>query len=235
MVLNGFAFAISDCGSGGYCIKEAIIRTHQLTEYIIDNFHVTGKVYLIGISMGGNVALMLGAKYPDLYAGVLEIAGTKDVEARYNLHYYYSKIADNAALGAAVTANGGENPPFPCPTIDYFRGYCISSVNDVIAECGGTPDKKPQAYDRISAIDSATKIMIPTITIHGTADGLVPYSQSVAFMNAVNAEGYGSLYRLYKVDGGQHCNSACMGQIPAKLTSLIMWAEYKVLPPASSY
>jgi hypothetical protein len=111
LITGGYAFAESDYGAQGYCVKEAIIRTHQLTEWVINNYHVTGHVYLIGISMGGNTALELGAKYPDLYSGVLDIAGSKDIKVHYSEKVAYSSLKDDTALAAAVIANGGVNPP----------------------------------------------------------------------------------------------------------------------------
>ncbi len=229
----GNAFAESNYGVGGFCIKEGIIRTHQLTEWLIDNYHVTGKVYLVGISMGGATVLMLGAKYPELYAGVLDIAGTTDAIARYNLHSYYAGIADDTALANAVLANGGLVPPFPCTTIAAFREYCQMSVADTAAACGGTPEEKPQAYERVSPLYSATDISVPTMVIHGTKDGLIPYSHSVNYFNAVVTAGHGDLIRFYKVVGGQHANTPVVAQIPVRLPQLINWVEHGVLAPVS--
>ena len=230
----GYAVAFSSYGAWGYVIKEGIIRTHQLTEYVIDNFHVTGRVYLVGVSMGGNTVLELGVKYPHLYSGVLDISGTKDVISRYNLHSYYAGITDDTALGAAVVANGGLNPPYPTTSISSFRTYCTNSAADVIDQCKGTPDKKQQFYERISPIYSAIDISIPTITVHGTADGLAPYAQSVAYMNAITAAGHSDLYRLYKVVGGQHANPAVLNQITPCFQQLVNWVENGVVPPASN-
>lgn len=229
----GYAYAASYYGAGGYCVKEGIIRTHQLTEWVINNYQVTGKVYLVGISMGGNIALELGAKYPELYAGVLELAGTKDLITRYYLHSYYASITDDNALIAAVEANGGLNPPAPLTSIAQFRNYCTNAANDVMALCGGTPEEKPQAYERFSPTYSATNIVVPTMTVHGTADALVPYNQSVIFLNTVVAAGYSDLYRFYKVVGGQHCNTPVMSQILVRFPQLVNWVENGVLPPAS--
>jgi pimeloyl-ACP methyl ester carboxylesterase len=80
---DGFAWAWSNYGEGGFCIKEAMIRTHQMTEYLIDNCGVTGKVFLWGFSMGGAVACLLGEKYPELYSGVIDVSGVKDLEEAY--------------------------------------------------------------------------------------------------------------------------------------------------------
>ena len=79
----GFATAASNYGEGAYCVKEGVIRTHQLTEYVIDNYDVTGYVYLFGASMGGNIVLELGAKYPDLYDGVFDLFGSKNLKTQY--------------------------------------------------------------------------------------------------------------------------------------------------------
>jgi predicted esterase len=230
MVQNGFAFAESNYGAGGVCIKEAIIRTHQLTEYIKDNYPVTGKVYLVGISMGGNIVLELGAKYPSLFDGVLDVAGATNMIDQYNEKVYCAGIASDVDLAAAVVANGGVNPPFPSPTIADFRTFCQLSSDDIALTCGGTPDEKTKAYERISPQFSSVDVTIPTITIHGTADAYVPYSQSIDFMNKVTATGHADMYRLYKVNGGQHANPPVLAQIPVNMQRLIAWVEHGIAP-----
>jgi fermentation-respiration switch protein FrsA (DUF1100 family) len=235
LINSGYAFATSDYGVGGYVVNEGMASTYQLTKYVINQFHVTGKIYLIGISMGGTTVLELGAKYPCLYAGVLDIAGTKDLIGRYYLHSYYAGIEDDTALATAVVANGGVNPPYPMTSIAGFRTYCTNAVADVKIECKGTPIQKPLAYLKISPTYSASWVTIPTITVHGTADAIAPYSQSVTYMNVVKMIGHSDMYRLYKVDGGEHCNSVVLAQIAPRFNQLVNWAENGVPPPASDY
>ena len=79
-----FAYAQTSFGVIGFCMQKGIIRTHQLTQFIIDNYDVNGQIYLIGLSMGGQIASMLVDKYPSLYTGVLDICGNKDTAAFYN-------------------------------------------------------------------------------------------------------------------------------------------------------
>ena len=43
----------------GFCMKEGMTHTLQLTAYVMDNFRVTGQVFLIGLSMGGQIAKCL--------------------------------------------------------------------------------------------------------------------------------------------------------------------------------
>jgi pimeloyl-ACP methyl ester carboxylesterase len=233
LISGGTAFAESSYGEGGYCVKEGVIRTHQLTEYIIDKYHVTGKVYLLGISMGSTIALELGAKYPDLYDGVLDICGPKDLKYQYTQKMNYLSL-NNQDLSAALIAKGAKDPPYPSSTISAFRDSCLITTIDLAIACRGTPDEKPQAYERISPTYSATGLSIPTITLHGTADGEVDYSTSITFMNAVVAAGHSDMYRLYKVNGGEHADSAVISQLWPGLLRLILWVEYGIPAPPSA-
>ena len=241
MISNGFAYAASSYGAGGLSIKEGIIRTHQLTEYVINNYPVTGKVVLIGMSMGGNIVLELGAKYPDLYDGVLDGFGSKDLIPQYYDKVYYASLTNDADIANALTARGIAVPPFPfAPPVlvaplsvqlAAFRTFSSQGAEDMVLACGGTPNEKPKAYERISPTYSSFDISIPTITLHGTADGPVPYQQSVEFKDAVVAAGYGSLYRLYTVTGGQHGDSLTSAKIPACFMLLMNWIKNGVAPP----
>ena len=82
---DGFAFAWSNYGEGGFCIKDGMIRTHQLTEFVIDKYDVSGKVFLWSFSMGGMIACLLGEKYPALYSGVIDMNGPKNMTELYML------------------------------------------------------------------------------------------------------------------------------------------------------
>jgi pimeloyl-ACP methyl ester carboxylesterase len=233
---KGFATAASTYGVNGMCVKEGMIRTHQLTEYVLDNYDVTGNVYLFGMSMGGSVALELGAKYPDVYSGVLDMSGLKNMITQFDDAVYYSGIANDGDLAAALIAKDGlvpPYPPYPMPTIAAFRDNEVSAVSAFIAACGGTPDEKMQAYERISPTFSATDITVPTITVHGTKDGLAPYSTALEFMNAVTTAGHSDMYRLYKVINGQHGDSSVTGQISPMLDRLVNWVEQGTIPSPS--
>ena len=230
----GFALAMSTYGEAGYCVQKGMIRTHQLTEYLIDNYDVTGNVYLLGMSMGGGIALLLGTKYPHLYDGVLEVAGVKDVASQYTLTMDLANIMDDDDLAEAILANGGSVPPCPLAfgydipaALAGYRAFCLTSSTDIALELGGTPEKKPKAYERVSPTFNALDIAIPTITIHGTADSIVTYAQSLLYLEAVTQAGYSDLYRLYGVPGGEHIDdSVAMGMmIGFGFTCLFDWVE----------
>jgi predicted esterase len=224
VLTKGCALAISTYGEDGFCIQKGMIRIHQLTEYIIDNYHVTGKVLLVGVSLGGNIALQLGAKYPTLYDGVLDICGNKDVAQQFTDKTIYASLNDQD-LTAALLSKGALVPPYPSTSLTAFRQFCTDSANDIVKECGGTPQEKPMAYQKASPLYNAVDIAIPTITLHGTQDGYVPYAQSVAFKEAVTAEGHSDLYRLYTIQNGVHAGPTVVAKMGTCLDYLLSWAK----------
>jgi len=55
-----------------------------LLQHLQDNYNVdTSRVYLAGFSVGGGIATTIAAKYPDVFAGVVEYAGPSDYAAWY--------------------------------------------------------------------------------------------------------------------------------------------------------
>jgi pimeloyl-ACP methyl ester carboxylesterase len=230
----GYATAASNYGKGGYSVKEGVIRTHQLTEWFIDNYDFSGYVYLLGASMGGNIVLQLGATYPGLYNGVFDMFGSKNLKTQYTDKMDYVGMND-ADLIAALTAAGSAIPPYPFSAmpppntlstkLDAFQTFSYNSGTDIYLACGSkTPEERPQAYERISPTFSATHITVPTITLHGTADGLVPYSQSTDFKAAVQEAGYSDMYRLYSVAGKGH-GDITNAQVAPYFLMLVNWVE----------
>jgi pimeloyl-ACP methyl ester carboxylesterase len=224
LLAQGFAVAASDYGVGGYCVPEGVNSTYQLTEYIIDNYNVTGRVFLVGASMGGAVVLLLGEKYPELYSGVLDVFGVKDTIEQYETKTLWVGLNDTE-LEAELTALTAPAPPYMFPSLEALRNFCNVSSTDIASELGGTPEDEPEAYESVSPLYNAN-ISIPVITVHGTSDALVPYSQSVAYQEAVANAGRSSLYRLYPVEGGQHGDPVTIAEVPAHFDELVEWSNY---------
>jgi len=185
---QGFAYAASSFGEGGFSIKMGMTRTHQLTEYVIDNFGVTGKVFIIGRSLGGAIVLLLGEKYPELYDGVLDISGVKNVTQLY------------VDLVALINSPGW---PYTLPP-DRQASF-MQMVMDIEAEYGGTYDEKPQHYEKRNPVSNA-EISIPIISVHGAQDpNMRPTSkQALSYGIAVDAAGCSEYYRVYVADPGKH-------------------------------
>ena len=161
---SGIAVAASDYGIKRFDAKFGVIRTHQLTEYVIDNFGVTGKVFLYSESLGGSIALVLGGRYPDVYSGVLDVSGIKDWAMEYN------HAVDNFV-------GSGD------PILQAFA----TLVPDSEEIYGGTPDEKPQKYAKYSAT-SYTELSIPVISIVHLNDQIVPYEHTTYYHSLVGDE-----------------------------------------------
>jgi pimeloyl-ACP methyl ester carboxylesterase len=224
-----FAFAWSDYGDDGYCIKNGMIRTHQLTEYLIDKYDVTGKIFLYTLSMGGAVGLTLAEKYPNLYSGVFDWFGTKNLIDTY---YHKLAISEFTTLQEIIDYFEEFDPSIPYSAYssdinegnywDFINGR-IDQVSDIEEECGSTPDKKPKAYERRSPFYNP-EVSIPIMILHGTYDRSVPYRQSVAYCEAVNAVTEPDLCQLITINGGGHGGPWIYSQF-ATFFDLVEWAE----------
>ena len=233
-----FAYAESNYGKVGFCMQEGMIHTHQLTQYVIDNFGVTGKVFLIGLSMGGQIALMLTNKYPDLYAGVLDVCGNKDTVAFYN---YWSDLTKLPATASAIRTylNG---PPTNLPTVFtshindasclLIQASAAQVMADVEAECGGTPESKPQAYERISPT-SNPELSVPVISMVARWDLKVPIQHFNDYYDALNTAGSLGNYRSYVFATSQHCDTTIINNVPTYFQKLFNWVEGGIVPPVT--
>ena len=81
LLAKGYAVAASNYGgASGFPVSKALNSTYTVTNYIVDTYRITGKVFLYGSVMGANFALLLGEKYPNLYSGVLDVGGNLDAK-----------------------------------------------------------------------------------------------------------------------------------------------------------
>ena len=199
LVGQGFAYAASSYGEGGFPIKEAMIRTHQLTEYVIGNFGVTGKVFIIGQSMGGAIGLLLGEKYPELYDGVLDISGMRDIVLGYTDSV--EVIAEIESIPEDIWIN---LDPFLQAYLSQLLLQLKQMTADMEVQFGGSYDDKPQHYERLNPVDNA-EISIPMISVTGALDQL-SVNQVHTFENAVAEAGCSEYYRLYIAPTGDHAN-----------------------------
>lgn len=175
LAMQGIAVAASNYGPPDSGVKDGVIRMHQLTMYVIDSYDVTGKVFLFGTSLGGNVALLLGESHPDVYSGVLDNSGVKDWAAMY-----YDAV-DYMAVHA------GEDP-----LLDVWYGGSIASLPITY---GGTPDQKPNKYAKYSPTHHAD-MSIPVISVVHVDDAIVNQTQTDLYHAALSDP---SLHVIVKV------------------------------------
>jgi pimeloyl-ACP methyl ester carboxylesterase len=214
LIGQGFAYAASSYGEGGFSVKMGMIRTHQLTEYVIDNFGVTGKVFIIGHSMGGLIGLLLGEKYPELYDGVLDISAMRDIVLGYTDSV--EVIAEIESIPEEIWNNF---PPSQQAYLTQILLLLKQMVADMEAEFGKTYDDKQQHYERLNPVDNA-EISIPMISVTGALDQLST-NQVYTFENAVAEVGRSEYYRLYIVPGGDHTNAITINAALSHFAELV--------------
>ena len=214
LVGQGFAYAASSYGEGGWPIKEAMIRTHQLTEYVIDRFGVTGKVFVIGHSMGGAIGLLLGEKYPELFDGVLDISGMRDIVLGYT-----DSIEGIAEIESIPEEVWNNLDPYLQAYLTQLLLLLKHMTADMEVQFGGTYDNKPQHYERLNPVDNA-EISIPMISVTGAQDQ-VSTNQVYTFENAVAETGCSEYYRLYIAPAGDHANPPTINAALSHFSELV--------------
>ncbi len=222
---QGFAVAASNFGpTGGFIPLTGMNSTYQLTRYLIDTYHISGKVFLVGASMGGDVVLLSAEKYPMTYSGVLDLAGVKNATESYE---YKTLIASMSLpeIQSYVTTNFGAVPNWPNASLQGIKNFCNTSAADYVKTTGGTPQTKPKEYEDMSPVYHAN-ITIPVITVHGTGDVIVPIWQTTKmYQAAVAAAGRSSLYRIYTtppiLTGTGHVDANVMAEVPGRFAELV--------------
>jgi len=236
---QGFAYAASSYGEGGFSIKAGMTSTVQLTLFSLNMLRCQFKrchnikTYLIGHSMGGLISLLLGAKYPKLccglsypklccgllypklYDGVLDISAARDLILLYN--DCVNIIADIEAIPEIVWDSFSQEEK------DYILAMLAMlqlMKADIEAECGGTYDEKPEAYERRNAVDHA-EICIPVISVNGALDELMSEQQGHSYQVAVAAAGCSEYYRLYTAATGGHGDAPTIDEALSHFDELV--------------
>ncbi len=86
---------------------------------------------------------------------------------------------------------------------DLARMYGYNKAVDPLlsALCGGTPQERPDQYKATSPVTYVTKDTCPVLTLHGTADKLVPVDQASEFDAAMKKAGATSVVMIIQGNG----------------------------------
>jgi hypothetical protein len=212
LAMQGIAVAASNYGPDGG-VEDGVIHTHQLTMYVIDNYDVTGKVFLFGTSLGGNVALLLGESHPDVYSGVLDNSGIKDWAEMYN-------------DAASYMISGSD------PFLLLWNGMAIFGYED---NYGGTPEERPNKYAKYSPTHHAD-MAIPVISVVHVDDAIVNPTQTDLYHAALSDPSLHVIVTVTEVTPGAlpypgatgwygHFDPYTFMAAAANLFTLIVWSN----------
>jgi dienelactone hydrolase len=144
-------------------------------EYMVEHYEVkTDRIYIAGYSMGGQGDVIIGAKYPHLFAAVFDNKGPTDMVEWY----------DEQA--------------------DYYGSENTSQVRAMRKECHidgdpKAPEENPFCYQRRSGIHFASNYLhVPISMTHSISDALVPIHHSRDVRDAINGYGPDLTASLYE-------------------------------------
>jgi pimeloyl-ACP methyl ester carboxylesterase len=112
LMAQGFAVAQSSYSENGWAVKDGAIRIRQLRGYFAGAYGSPAKAYLVGVSEGALISIMLAEKNPELFSGALCIGGPlggADMEVNYiyNLRILFDHFFSDElqALASPPTGN----------------------------------------------------------------------------------------------------------------------------------
>lgn len=107
LVARGYGWAYSTFSENGFAVKDGVQRTRQLRGLFAGAFGHPEHTYVMGISLGGTIALMLAETNPGLFDGALPMcsfAGGTQMEFDYNwgsralFDYFFPGVIPGDAL-----------------------------------------------------------------------------------------------------------------------------------------
>jgi pimeloyl-ACP methyl ester carboxylesterase len=169
------------------------------------------RIYVVGVSGGGHMALLLASQYPQRWAGVSAWAAISD------LHRWWKERASESSSSAE------------CPNHTHFQKY----ARDIEAVVGGKPDGSDQAVmdecQRRSPVTYLSALTTECVSLDinagirdGRKGGSVPFSHSLYAFDAlcssddaVGEEWIQDFYRNAKVpDSTRHFGTSDDGAKP---------------------
>ncbi len=198
----------------------------------------TASAVVAGVSMGGQLGLLLGALHPERIDGVVAIAPSHPWMAeselrdqaevamfepvvdpvgweKYNLHHWRQDWPDfvDFFLGECCS------DPHSTKLFDDTTGWALETDGDVIAAAGvgGGP-----TLDFEQVVVGLAEMPMPVRIVHGTGDRVQPHASSVALLDRVPGA------ELVTLDGAGHLPN---GRFPVKINHLIKEVADRVYRP----
>ena len=167
-------------------VEDCLCALHWVGRHAKEYHFDLDKVVVTGGSAGGHLALTTAMIPPS--------AGFENECAAEDDRGWSGNFVDSRPKVAAVINSFGITDVADMLHGPNMRGYAVSWL-------GSLPDREDVAK-RVSPLTYVRAGLPPILTIHGTADKLVPYSQAVRLHEALTKAGVRN--QLLTIDGGGH-------------------------------
>jgi pimeloyl-ACP methyl ester carboxylesterase len=132
LLAEGVAVAYSSFSENGFAVKDGEQRTHQLLGLFQSKVGKPSRVYIMGHSLGGAIAMGLAEKYPSQYDGALPMCGflggtAPEIEYLANVRVLFDAIfpgvvpGDQFDIPISVALN-------PAPTLVSVQNALIAGL-----------------------------------------------------------------------------------------------------------
>lgn len=153
---------------------------------ILESLHISEKVVLGGLSMGGYIALAAARLFPERLAGLLLLstrAGADSVEGKAGRDATIAKVREN---GPSVVAEG-MYPKLLAPATYNDQPAVASELKQVMedATTEGVIGALTAMRDRQDSIPHLKNISVPTLIVHGQEDAVIPPSEAQVMADAI--------------------------------------------------
>lgn len=168
------------------------------------------KVFILGVSMGGNVSGFAVAEQPKRADGMPLFDYWIEVEGVTNITETYFE--------ARAASAGGDQ-------------YIVGARDDIQAENGGTFEEMPEEYLRRTIVaragDIAASGVKGVVVVHGVDDGLVPYNQAREMVVALRAAGVPTDVFTVVSRGGGETGTTMTGHVAGPLFGALGLEPYE--------
>lgn len=181
--------------SGEAVFPAAVLDCRQAVRFLIshaDEYKIdTNRIAVIGGSAGGNLAAMLGMNIPNgQFPG--EEEKSFSCQPRVQLTIDQFGPMNFASMTEQARANGVSRvpPPDKMPESKYL-GMPLTEAD-------------PEWVAAANPVTYASRNMTSILVQHGTMDRLVPYEQSVEFVQTLREKGLGEKVTFLPLEGADH-------------------------------
>lgn len=130
---EGYAWAASSYDANGYNVPAGVKGTHELIGLFRSEVGNPDKIFMTGLSMGGQITGVEIEQYPKDFAGAMAWCG---VMGDNQLFDYYYNFAQGAA---ALTGTPGQFPP-PNPLTTNPDPYASTVESQILPKLGSVPN-----------------------------------------------------------------------------------------------
>ncbi len=156
LLAQGYAVIQSGYSQGGWAVQQAAVDTEHLRRFFIAQHGAPTQTLVMGMSMGGTLAVMAIEQQPGVYAGALSLCGaiepsdqllTRDLSLRAAFDYYFPGLlgplvpvaasyrADAATVAKIAAALRGK-PRAERALLGWYGAASAANLPDVIAFIG---------------------------------------------------------------------------------------------------